>query len=212
MKESIILIGAGGHARSCIDVIEAEGRFSIHGLLDLPGKVGTFLLGYPVIGSDEDIERLSGQCKNFVVAVGQIQSPAQRIALYERVSRCQADLPTIISPVAYVSKHAQLGAGTIVMHQVVINANATIGLNCILNTGCIVEHDAVVGDFCHISTSAVLNGGVAVGRGSFIGSNATVNEGVHVGEGIVVGANSVVVSNCESAGVFIGSPARKVEK
>ena len=27
MKETIILIGGGGHCKSCIDVVEQEGRF-----------------------------------------------------------------------------------------------------------------------------------------------------------------------------------------
>lgn len=34
MKTEILLIGAGGHCPSCIDVIEQEGRFSIAGVVD----------------------------------------------------------------------------------------------------------------------------------------------------------------------------------
>ena len=34
MKKKLILIGAGGHALSCIDVIEAEKKFKIIGLVD----------------------------------------------------------------------------------------------------------------------------------------------------------------------------------
>ena len=34
-KLEIILVG-GGHCKSCIDVIEAEGRFIIKGIIDLP--------------------------------------------------------------------------------------------------------------------------------------------------------------------------------
>jgi hypothetical protein len=30
--------GGGGHCRSCIDVIEQQGRFAIAGIIDLPGK------------------------------------------------------------------------------------------------------------------------------------------------------------------------------
>ena len=59
MKESIILVGGGGHCKSCIDVIEEEGRFSIKGIIDLPEKKGEKILGYPIIGSDDDLEKLS---------------------------------------------------------------------------------------------------------------------------------------------------------
>ena len=212
MKEDIILIGAGGHSRACIDVVEAEGRFSIFGLLDVPEKVGTSVLGHPVIGSDADIEGLVGQCRNFLIALGQIHSPARRIALHERVRATGGHLPVVVSPLAYVSKHAHISAGTIVMHRVVANAKSHIGEGCILNTGCIIEHDVRIGDFCHISTSAVINGGAAVGRDTFIGSNATVNEGVEIGEGVIIGSHSVATSNCGRGGVFVGSPARKLER
>jgi len=36
MKEKIILIGGGGHCKSCIDVIEQEGRFIIAGIVLAP--------------------------------------------------------------------------------------------------------------------------------------------------------------------------------
>jgi len=35
---NIILLGAGGHCKSCIDVIEAEGKFTIVGILDVANK------------------------------------------------------------------------------------------------------------------------------------------------------------------------------
>ena len=34
MKKNIILIGGGGHCKSCIDVIEAEDKFEIAGIVD----------------------------------------------------------------------------------------------------------------------------------------------------------------------------------
>ena len=34
MKKSLILVGGGGHAKSCIDVVESEKKFKILGILD----------------------------------------------------------------------------------------------------------------------------------------------------------------------------------
>jgi hypothetical protein len=55
MKEQIILIGGGGHFKSCIDVIEQEGIFDIAGIVDISEKRGLIVLGYPVIGTDADL-------------------------------------------------------------------------------------------------------------------------------------------------------------
>jgi len=49
-KPSILLIGGGGHCKSCIDVIEQKGRFAIAGIVDKPASVGGRILDYPVIG------------------------------------------------------------------------------------------------------------------------------------------------------------------
>ena len=34
-KKKIILVGSGGHAEACIDVIESEKKFKILGLVDI---------------------------------------------------------------------------------------------------------------------------------------------------------------------------------
>ena len=59
--QKIILIGGGGHCKSCIDVIEAEGKYDIAGILDMPEFVGEKILGYSIIGTDDDLPELSKQ-------------------------------------------------------------------------------------------------------------------------------------------------------
>src|SRR5438067_2432340 len=113
---SILLLGAGGHARACIDVIEREGRFSIGGLLGLPGQLGTWVLGYPVLGTDADLPRLLREHRHALIAVGQIKTPEHRMRLFELARSCACSFPVIVSPRAQVSRHAAVAEGTIVMH------------------------------------------------------------------------------------------------
>lgn len=196
MSDSILLLGAGGHARSCIDVIEQEGRFRIAGLVGASDQVETEQLGYPVLGCDVDLPRLLNKYKRVLVTVGQVKSPDVRMRLFALAHAHSCKLPVIVSPHAYVSRHATLGAGTVVIHGVIVSPNARVGQNCILNTGAIVDHDAVVDNHCHISTAAVLNGGVHVGEGSFVGSNACVRQDIRIGERCVIGMGQSVVSDC----------------
>lgn len=185
---SLILVGGGGHCRSCIDVIEQHGGFCIAGILDLPKTLGTRVLGYPVIGDDDLIEPLAAEQHGFLVTLGQIKSPDKRIALYERIKRCGGILPSIVSPLAHLSRHAEIGEGTIVMHGALINAGARVGRNCIINSKTLVEHDVLVGDHCHLSTACVINGAVTVGEGSFLGSGVVTHESIEIGVRSVVGA------------------------
>jgi sugar O-acyltransferase (sialic acid O-acetyltransferase NeuD family) len=191
MKGKIILIGGGGHCKSCIDVIEQQGIFRIAGIVDLPEKLRQNVLGYNIIATDDDLAQLVRENNNFLISTGQIKSPDSRINLYNILKQLGAKLPVIISPLAYVSKHAIIEDGTIIMHHALINAGVKIGKNCIINTRALVEHDAVVEDHCHISTGAVVNGGVKIGSGSFLGSGAVVEQNTSIPTGSFIKANSL---------------------
>ena len=192
----ILLIGAGGHARACIDVIEQEDRHAVVAIVGLAEEVGRSLLGYPIVAADDQLEALRCDCSVALVTVGQIKTPRTRIALFERLTALDFELPVVISPHAYVSPHARVGRGTIVMHGATVNAGAVVGENCILNSHSLMEHDATVADHCHISTAAVLNGGAVVGEGSFIGSGAVTREMVNIGAGSVIGRRRRVTADC----------------
>jgi sugar O-acyltransferase (sialic acid O-acetyltransferase NeuD family) len=193
----ILLVGAGGHARACIDVIEQEGRFQVAGLVGLPQEVATTVLNYPVLGSDDDLPALLVTHRHALVTLGQIKTPERRIHLFHILLRHGCTLPAIVSPRAYVSARATIGAGTIVMHGAVVNACAAVGRNCIINSLALVEHDAIVGDHCHLATMVVVNSAVRVGEGSFIGSGSSVRQCITIGERSIIGLGQSVVADCE---------------
>jgi sugar O-acyltransferase (sialic acid O-acetyltransferase NeuD family) len=193
--KTLLLIGGGGHCRSCIDVIETEGNYKIIGIVNKPGENRNPVLGYKVLGDDGDLPKLLKKHPNALITVGQIKSANLRVKLFQQVQRLGFELPTIISPRAYVSKNASLGIGTIVMHDALVNTEAKIGNNCILNTKSLVEHDAIVEDHCHISTSSVVNGGTVIGEKTFIGSNTITNEYITVGKNSVISGGLRVVSD-----------------
>ena len=108
MKEKIILVGGGGHCKSCIDVIEQEGRFTIAGIVDIPEKKQNNVLGYPVIGSDADLAKLIKTFPNALITLGQIKSPKRRMELFSDLMQIGARFPVIQSPLAYVSPMPRL--------------------------------------------------------------------------------------------------------
>lgn len=195
MKEKIILIGGGGHCKSCIDVIEQEGAYQIAGIVDVPEKLYQKILGYEIIATDDDLPRLAEEYENFLITLGQIKSPEKRIRIFQALKESGAKFPIIVSPLAYVSRHAEIAEGTIVMHHALINAGAQIGSNCIINTKALIEHDAVIRNHCHIATGAVINGGVKVGLGTFFGSNAVTREYIEIGENSIIGCGAKITKD-----------------
>lgn len=178
--EDILLVGGGGHCKSVIDVIELEAKYNIVGIIDKEELIGKNILGYKVIGSDNDLKKLFETYKFALVTVGQIRSNTLKVKLFKTLKNIGYKTPTIISPLAYVSKHSTIGSGTCIMHYACINADVTIGENCIINSKALIEHDALIENNCHISTGAIINGGVKVKINTFIGSNATTKEYIEV--------------------------------
>jgi sugar O-acyltransferase (sialic acid O-acetyltransferase NeuD family) len=204
-KEDLILVGGGGHGRSCIDVIEMEGRFTIRGIVDEKDFLDFEIKNYPLLGRERDLLDLSKSCKNFLITIGQIKSPGPRIRLFTYLKRLGVTLPTVVSPLAYVSKQSMIREGTIIMHHAFVNTGASVGSNCIINTKALIEHEAVIEDHCHISTGAIVNGAAKVQRCSFIGSNAVLREHIVVGEESIVGAGVAVLHNLD-AHSYLSSP------
>jgi sugar O-acyltransferase (sialic acid O-acetyltransferase NeuD family) len=203
-KSELLVIGAGGHSRSCIDTIEQEGKYKIGGLVGLSQEVGTSQFGYEVLATDCELGELAKQFQYAFVALGQLHSPASRIRLYEESIATGFMLPSIVAPSAYVSPHAKVGVGTIVMQGVILNAGVVIGNNCIINTRALLEHDSQVSDHCHISTGAILNGDTSIGKGSFIGSGSVIKEGVSVGAGSLVGMGLALRHNLSEKSKYLG--------
>lgn len=205
----LILVGGGGHCKSVIDVAESAG-YTILGILDRPEEVGKKVLGYDVIGTDDEMIKYVDKA-DFIVTVGQIKSPALRIKLHKMIDNVGGHLATIIAPTAHVSKYATIGEGAVIMHHAFVNAEANIGKGCIINTASAIEHEAIVGDYCHISTGAIVNGGAKVGEESFVGSQTVISQCVSIGSRAVIGAGSAVVSDLPANCIAVGVPAKPIK-
>lgn len=203
-RPSLVLVGAGGHAKACIDVIENDGRYQIAGLVGVPDEVGTHVLGYPVIGTDDNLDELSKKFTYALIALGHITSSVRRAETFAKLLQLGFQLPCICAKTAYVSEHAKVGMGTIVMHRAVINANANIGENCIINSAAVIEHDVYIGDHVHISTGAMINGEVQIQAGTFVGSNATVKNNINIGLDCVVGMGISIKQHIPDRSVLRG--------
>tara|TARA_B100001057_G_C22766504_1_gene917851 strand:- start:456 stop:1043 length:588 start_codon:yes stop_codon:yes gene_type:complete len=191
IKPNIILIGGGGHCVSVIDVIENDNKFNILGILDSNIKEDN-VLGYQILGGDNLIPELVNENTYFLITVGQIKSYSSRKKIAKILIENKAKLATIISTLAYVSKHATIGEGSVIMNGAVVNAKSTIGKNCIINTKSNVEHGVSIGDFCHLSTCAVINGDSVIENGTFIGSNATISNDVSIKENSIISAGKFI--------------------
>lgn len=196
--QDIILLGAGGHARSVVDSIESGGLYDIYGFLDRGCKTEKIYCGYQILGTDDLLEEYYRKgIKNAFVTVGYMGSGEVRNRLYNRLKTLGFNIPVIVDKTAVVAKDALIGEGAFIGKTAVINSAVRIGNMCIVNTGAIIEHDCVIEDFSHVSVGSVLCGNVRIGRASFVGANATIIQGKSIGSKCIIGAGAIVRKNVE---------------
>jgi UDP-perosamine 4-acetyltransferase len=203
--EKLILLGAGGHARSVMDLLLQNDEYDVVGCLDpAPGAV----LGIPVIGNDDQLDILfSKGIKKAFIAIG---NNRLREKLFGRAQFIGFEIINIISRSATISPRASLGSGICVMAGAVLNVNTRIGDNCIINTRCSIDHDCTIGRSVHIAPGVTLSGSVKVGDGAHIGTGTAVIDGITIGEWAYVGGGAAVVKDIPAYTLAYGVPAKAV--
>ena len=179
MKKKIALFGAGGHAVSCIDVIETEKKYKIDCILDKYSNK-KYLGKYKVIKeNDINIERLKKRkIFNIVICIGQIKTSKVRKELFNKLKKKGFNFPVIKSPRSIVSKKSLIEEGSVIFHNTTINAGAHIGKNCIINSSSLIEHGVKIGNNSHVATGVIINGDCNIGRDTFIGSGSILKHGL----------------------------------
>jgi sugar O-acyltransferase (sialic acid O-acetyltransferase NeuD family) len=210
MKTPLIGMGAGGHARSVIELLRLQGKWDFVGLLDEnPMLAGVSVMGVPVLGGDDLLAHLWSKGQRFVFnGLGSVGSTRLRRMVYERALSLGYEFVSAVHPSATVSPSVSLGQGTMIMAASVIGVDARIGNNVVVNTAAVIEHDCRIGDHVHVASGAVLGGGVEVAAGAHIGIGAVIRQGIRVGCDAVVGAGACVVKDVEDSAVVVGVPAK----
>lgn len=196
----LAIIGASGHGKVVADIARKNGYKEIVFLDDDESihECG----GYPVIGKSSEAGTIDA---DIIVGIG---NAGIRKQIQESVP--EEKLVTLIHPDAVIAEDVAIGAGTVVMAGAVINSGARIGKGCIINTCSSVDHDCKVGDYVHISVGSHLCGTVSVGSGTWIGAGATVSNNISICPDCMIGAGAVIVKNIDSAGTYMGVPARRI--
>jgi len=201
----LIVVGAGGHGKVVADAAEQMACWDLIEFVDLKFPGLSTCGHWSVVAKDLDQLGNSYQRADFIVAVG------DNTVRMKALSSCLSlgfNLVTITHPGAYVSKHSEIGLGSVIFANAAINVDASIGRCCIINTGATVDHDCYLDDAVHVSPGVNLAGEVSVGKMSWLGIAACVKQQITIGDNVMIGAGAVVVNNISSNSTVVGVPAK----
>lgn len=198
----VVIIGASGHARVIADIVHCLGDI-VDGFLD--DRDAEQFPGLHILGSVDDATLIAQDSPStrFVIGIGNNETR-------ERIVKKLGELyyHTAIHPSAVIASDASIGTGSVVMANAVINTGAVIGQHCIVNTAATVDHDCTINDFVHLSPGVHLSGTVSIGKASWLGVGAVVTNNINICSGSTIGAGTVVIKDIETAGTYVGVPAK----
>ncbi|MBN1788105.1 MAG: acetyltransferase [Sedimentisphaerales bacterium] len=200
--QEVYLIGAGGHTRSLINLVELNG-LKILGIYEDNFTNGEVINSYNVLGT---ISAIKGD-DLLILSVG---DNVKRSRLFEEY-RGQLYKEALIHPDSIIEKRVEMGCCNQIFAGACINSNAKLGDNNIINTRCVLEHEVIIGSGNHISVGTVICGRAQIGDRCFIGAAAVVIDKVRICDDVTVGAGAIVVKDIESPGTYVGNPARKIK-
>lgn len=199
IRNSYILYGAGGHARSVADIIlSSNPEAKLTFIDDLATKDGS-IIGFPILKTEEELP----EDTHVIICIGSIDT---RKVIFHRFPR--EKLASVVSKTAHLGRDSSVGKGSFIGNFVHIGPATFIGDNCIINNGTILEHDVQVGHHVNIGPGSVIAGSTVIEDDCDIGCGATIKNNIRICSGTIIGAGSVVVRDIASPGVYAGVPAK----
>jgi sugar O-acyltransferase (sialic acid O-acetyltransferase NeuD family) len=203
----VVILGAGGHGRVVLDIIQQAKKHKPVGFLDNNTALhGRRMDGLTVLGGLERLQELKEHgISAAIIAIG---DNGVRRAMANILEENSFQLVNAIHPSAQLAGSVTVGKGVVIAAGALVCAHCQIGDYAILNTGCIVDHESMIGTATHVCPGVRLAGHVTVESGAFLGIGATVVQNIRVGFEAVVGAGSVVIQNVDPMTTVVGVPAR----
>ncbi len=214
MKENIIIIGSGQHARVVLYNIAEQNKYNVVAFLDSDiSKVGSEFQGIDIVGDycEDNLElvRKRYNTNKFFIGFGNMEF---RRKVFKHMINNGWEAVNIIHPNAVISQQAKIGKGVLIECGCLITPNPIIGDNVVVNTGSQVNHDNVVEDHVYIASGVVLSGGVTIKENSLIDDGVIVTLGCTVGSDCIIGAGGVVTKNIEDGMIAYGNPCKVIRK
>lgn len=213
-RKKLVIVGAGEFGEIAYEYFTMDSEYEVVAFaVERQYRDKDELFGLPVIDFEDMKQLYPPAGHEAFVAVTYVKLNRVRRRLFEECKRQGYFCASYISSHAFVWHNAKIGENVFIFEDNTIQYHVKIGNNVVLWSGNHIGHRTVIENDCWITSHDVISGYCRIGQGSFIGVNATLGDNVTLGRDTVFGAAAVTVKSLlEAAGVYVGNPAKKINR
>ena len=191
----LALFGYGGHAREAACQIDQEVTFFVDDEYanDIAKPISTF------------------NPEEYMMMVA-VADSHDRKAIVDRLPK-ETKYFTFIHPsVQIMDYNIEVGEGSFIGANSILTTNIKLGKHALLNRGNHIGHDCFIGDYFSAMPNAVVGGNVWIDNKVYLGSCSNIKEKIKIIANTIIGMNAAVVKNITKPGIYVGVPAKKINK
>jgi len=201
----LCIYGAGGFAKE-VYWLALQCGCEVDAFIDL--NAGGYFCGTKVKNEDY----FDPSQHQAVVAVG---SPKLRKKIVDQIiaRHGMGVFKTLVSPSAnLMDPNIIVGYGSVICANCILTCDITLGPWSQLNLATTIGHDVKTGAFFTTAPGVHVSGKVTAGHRVYMGTNSSTVEDISICDDVTVGAAACVSKDIIESGIYVGVPARKMEK
>lgn len=197
------LIGAGGHAREVMSIINRN--------FPKISPINYMFVEDEYYKHGEDyicpLSNFNPELYEVMVAIG---DPIVRERIVNSLPK-ETQFFTYIDPTVIMLSNSSIGKGTYIGPNSIITTNVRVGDHALINRGCQIGHDAIMLGYVSMMPGSIISGGCRVHDRVYLGTNSSIKEDTIVCSDVTIGLNAGVIKDINKPGTYIGTPAKKIK-
>ncbi|MGN0438052.1 MAG: hypothetical protein ACI4F4_05960 [Lachnospiraceae bacterium] len=150
-KSNLLIIGAGQYGHLVKEIVELLECYDKIEFIDDNSK--------EAIGTISNLEQLSGEYHDAIVAIG---NPEIKTRMMELLETYHYNVVTVIHPQSIISKSCVIGKGCVIEAGVILNTDVHLEDGVFVSAGAVVNHNSYIGKCVHIDCNSVVESGCNV--------------------------------------------------
>lgn len=209
MKEKVIIVGDGGHAKIVIDILQEMKQYEILGVTSKQINKQSFY-GLPVLGNDDILEDYYKKgIKNIAIGIGGFKDNELRTKIFNNFLSKGYNIINAVHPKSIIANSVIMGKGVVIFAGAILNPEVKLGNNVIIATGATIDHETVVDDHCLISAGVTIGANTKIGEGTLCALGSKLISEITIGANVLVAAGAVVINDIKSNNKIFGIPAKE---